>query len=419
MCRAMRWSALVWLALTLVVTRLAVAQHGPAEPSHALTAGAVADGAVRLDDGRFTVLTYPADLALARHLLSAAATQDSFPGLPRPVAHVIIAVAPDLARFRDWTGPATPEWGAAIAIPARQRIVVRGRGANATAGGDPVVVLRHELAHLALHEALGDLPPRWFDEGYASYAASEWGREEILATNYALLFRRLPSLRALDARLTGGAGEARDAYALAYRAVAELAALDPDRGLTMLVRHWRESGRLDSAVRRAYGITLDGFEQRWQQRTRLRYGMLALVGDLTVATLFSLAVMVPLVMARRRRDRSRMQRLRRVDALLDARATAMGTTVDVLLGLESPPSPAGAVRGSGPDETAASLGDGASSCAADTIGRTAPPAMVSEAAGPGVGEEDRPAVAEPLREDDGVPATGTDGGTASAREFGS
>ena len=29
-------------------------------------------------------------------------------------------------------------------------------------------VLRHELAHLALHEALGDLPPRWFDEGYAS-----------------------------------------------------------------------------------------------------------------------------------------------------------------------------------------------------------------------------------------------------------
>ena len=265
---------------------------------------------------------------------------------------MIIAVAPDLARFREWTGPTTPEWGAAIAIPSQQRIVVRGRGANATAGGDPVVVLRHELAHLALHEVLGDLPPRWFDEGYATYAAKEWGREEILATNYALLFRRLPSLRELDARLTGGAGEARDGYALAYRAVAELAALDPDRGLAMLVQHWRETGRLDSAVRRAYGITLDGFEERWQQRTRLRYGVLALVGDLTVATLFSLAVMVPLVAARRRRDRSRMQRLRRVDAMLDARAAALGTTVEVLLGVEPPP-PAAVVTGpdSPPGET--------------------------------------------------------------------
>lgn len=250
---------------------------------------------------------------------------------------MIIAVAPDVARFREWIGPAVPEWGAAVAMPTLSRVVVRGRGAGAAAGGDPRVVLRHELAHLALHEAMGDLPPRWFDEGYASYAAGEWGRDELLATNVALLFRRLPSLDALDDQLTGGAEEARGAYALSHRAVAELAALDPARGLSLLFVNWKESGRLDNAVRRSYGLTLDGFEERWQQRTRLRYGVLAVVGDLTVATMFALVIMIPLSVARRRRDRERMDRLRRADRLLDARAAAAGTTVEVLLGLADPP----------------------------------------------------------------------------------
>ncbi len=276
-------------------------------------------------------------MQLAQSLLKSALARDSFPGLPRPREPVIIAIAPDVPRFREWIGPNVPEWGAAVAIPSRNRIVVRGRGARATAGGEPRVVLRHELAHLALHEAMGDLTPRWFDEGYASYAAGEWGRDELLATNVALLFRPLPSLNALNNRLTGGPAEARGAYALAHRAVAEMAALDPERGLANLFRYWKESGRLDNAVRRAYGITLDGFEERWQKRTKLRYGVLAVVGDLTVATIFALAIMIPLVAVRRRRDEERMERLRRVDRILEARAAAAGTTVEALLGIEDPP----------------------------------------------------------------------------------
>ncbi|MHB1224548.1 MAG: peptidase MA family metallohydrolase [Gemmatimonadaceae bacterium] len=317
-----------------------------------------ADEPLRLDSGRFTVVTYPRDLPLARSLLTAALARDSFPGLPRPRRAVIIAIAPDVARFREWIGPTVPEWGAAVAMPARSRIVVRGRGAGAAAGGEPRTVLRHELAHLALHEAMDDLPPRWFDEGYASYAAGEWGRDELLATNLALLFRPLPTLDALDRQLTAGAQEARSAYALSHRAVAELASLDSERGLSMMFAYWKDGGRLDRAVRRAYGITLDGFEERWQRRTRLRYGVLALVGDLTVATVFALAVMIPLSVARRRRDRQRMERLRRVDRILDARAAAAGTTVEVLLGLADPPPPPEAQDGEGPAVNTAMDGDG-------------------------------------------------------------
>ena len=94
-------------------------------------------------------------------------------------------------------GPLSPEWGAALAFPDARRIVMQGHNANAEAG-DPFEVLRHELAHLALHEYIGELAPRWFDEGYASFAARELLRNEVLATNFALALRGMPSFDELD-----------------------------------------------------------------------------------------------------------------------------------------------------------------------------------------------------------------------------
>ncbi|HET7621085.1 MAG TPA: hypothetical protein VFK39_04190, partial [Gemmatimonadaceae bacterium] len=123
---------------------------------------------LRLDSGRITVVAYPRDTRLAHSVLDTAVASDSFPGLPRPRNRILIAIAPDERRFRDWIGAGAPEWGAAVAIPSEHRIVMQGSRAGSDAG-DPMRVLRHELAHLALHEYLGDLPPRWFDEGYASY----------------------------------------------------------------------------------------------------------------------------------------------------------------------------------------------------------------------------------------------------------
>jgi hypothetical protein len=286
---------------------------------------------VRLDAGRFTVVAYPDDRQLAQNLLRAALARDTFPGLPRPRARVLLMVAPDERRFREWVGPNAPEWGAAIAFPESGRIVMQGRTAGSDAG-DPLVVLRHEIAHLALHEALDGLPPRWFDEGYASYAAGEWSREETLSTNLALALRGMPSLEELEDGFVHGAGQAEASYALAYRAVAELAALDPERGLSLFFRYWKDEGRFDPAVRRAYGITAAAFEKRWQERTRRRFGGLALFADITLSTLVFLAVLLPLYISRRRRDRRRMQALVHADAEAERRAREQ-SALDALLGV--------------------------------------------------------------------------------------
>jgi len=282
----------------------------------------------RFDRGRFAFLFYPHDRQLATSLAAHALATDTFPGLPRPQQRVIIAIAPDKRRFREWAGDA-PEWGSAIAFPESRRIVLQGRNAGSDAG-DPLAVLRHELAHLALHEFQGNLPPRWFDEGYASYAAGEWGREEVLATNVALLVRGMPTLDELEASFGGGASAAQSAYALAYRAVAELARTDRTRGLALFLEYWRQGQSFERALRQAYGMTSADFERRWTQRTRQQYGALALVSNFTMAGLILLFVLTPFYVIRKRRDRSRLERMREAEAVADL--AAQQSALDALLG---------------------------------------------------------------------------------------
>jgi hypothetical protein len=231
----------------------------------------------------------------------------------------LLAIAPDRDRFREWVGPGAPEWGAAITFPDSRRVIMQGKQGAADAG-EPREVFRHELAHLALHEFLGDLPPRWFDEGYASYAAREWRREDALAANLALALHGTPSFAELDADLSAGATTAQNAYALAYRAVVEMAALDPDRGLAPFFVSWKQEQSLDKALRRTFGMTLSGFEKYSQQRTRRRYGALALVSDVTVGGVVLLIIIFPLYIARRRRDRRRMAELRAADEAAEVAA---------------------------------------------------------------------------------------------------
>jgi hypothetical protein len=282
--------------------------------SPARSAGSIQEAPERLDRGRFAILFFPHDRQLATSLGEHALATDTFPGMPRPQQRVTIAIAPDRQRFREWAG-AAPEWGTAVAFPETRRIVLQGRRAGSDAG-DPLVVLRHELAHLALHEFLGDLAPRWFDEGYASYAAGEWGREEVLMTNVALTLRGMPSLDELEDSFGGGSSRAQAAYALSYRAVAELARLD-DRGFTLFMSYWRSTGSMERAMRQAFGITLAEFERRWRQRTRTQYGALALLSNLTAAAVLLLFLLAPFYVVRRRRDRQRLAKMREAEAEAD------------------------------------------------------------------------------------------------------
>ena len=315
--------------------RRAVASAATALSLFAASRGSVAQTApLRLDRARFTVVFYPHEQTLAQSLVSLAIANDTFPGLPRPTQHVLLAIAPDKERFREWVGPHAPEWGAAVAFPDSRRIVMQGRSAGADAG-DPRAVVRHELAHLALHEYLGDLAPRWFDEGYASYAARETGHDDALAANVALALKGVPTFDELDSEFTEGATTAQTAYALAYGAVDQLATLDTAHGLSRFFESWRKEGTMERAVRSTYGITMAEFERRWQRQTRRRYGGLALIGDVTLGGLLLLLIILPLYIARVQRDRRRMAALIAADEA--AEIAARQSAIEALLRGDEPP----------------------------------------------------------------------------------
>ncbi len=299
--------------------------------------GAAPPGTQRVEQGRFVFFAFPEDLTLARSLLERSLAVDSFPGIPRPAEQVFISIAPDAARFRRWIGPAVPQWGAAVAFPRTRRIVMQGGRAGAAAGS-PFVTLRHELAHLALREHVDISPPRWFDEGYASYAAGEWRRGDVLAANLALVAYRLPSLDSLDGWFFGGAARAQAAYALSHAAVVELARMDEARGLALFLRYWEESESFERAVRSAYGVTSTGFENRWQRRVKLRYGLLGIFTNAAFAGLILVLVIGPFWWMRRGRDRRRLEAMRLAEAAAERRAREQAVALLMAARLAPPAS---------------------------------------------------------------------------------
>jgi hypothetical protein len=96
---------------------------------------------------------------------------------------------------------------------------------------------------------------------------------------------------------------------------------------------------MDQALRRAYGVTEAGFELKWRAGARRRYGALAVFADISLAVLLMLAVVLPLWVIRRQRDRHRLGLMRAADELQERRErnAALQAILDGGAGASPPP----------------------------------------------------------------------------------
>ena len=213
-------------------------------------------------------MAWPAQLRLAGDLARRAAEPTDWPGLgrraPGPLRLIIV---PDGRRLDSLTSGQAPAWGAAVALPGERVVLLRADL------GDLYRTLRHELAHLALHEAVSVRLPLWFDEGYATWAAGEWERFGVLELNLAVVRGAVPDLRGLDGALRASASTADAAYALAASAVTELARRNPTRQLDPLLSLLSRGEDFDAAIQRTTGLTPAQFEREWRRSLRQRYSL--------------------------------------------------------------------------------------------------------------------------------------------------
>jgi hypothetical protein len=226
----------------------------------------------------------------------------SWPGLPlAPQLPLRLVIVESARRFDSVTARRLPRWGVGAALPASRTILIR-------LDGDPARILHHELAHLALHQAVRRVP-LWLDEGYAARAAGEWGRLDGLLMNWRLLAGTVPTLDEVTLGLRQGRQEAEAAYAFATTAVLYLERLGGARGLGPLLSNLAAEPDLDRALRATYGLTLVQFEAAWRRDLKGRYGWLLLFASFGLLWLVVFLVVGVAWFYRRRRDRVRRSAL--------------------------------------------------------------------------------------------------------------
>lgn len=266
---------------------------------------------IRRDD--VVVRFLPGEAALARAILPQAI--QPFPGLPADIhargSEITVLLAPDEQTFSAWTGGLAPEWGAGVAFPRIERIVLPAYAPRVRSPADLRRTLRHELAHVALQRHLGNVQvPRWFTEGYATWSAGQLDPEADWLLRVAFLTGRAPPLDSLDLLWPAGATDARIAYLLSASAVRYLYSHGGEPAFAQMLERWAAGASLDEAMRASYQFTLARFEQDWSRHVRREYGWLRFLAQGAVVWSITGVIVVAIWMIRHRYNRARLARLR-------------------------------------------------------------------------------------------------------------
>ena len=213
-------------------------------------------------------------------------------------------VVGDLDRFTELIGGKFPDWGAAAAIPSRQRIVIKSPDRFQVQRSLPELVA-HEYSHLVLADRMGIREaPRWLDEGMAMYVSAEWGWTDNLAMSKAAVFRQFVKLSEIDRVNRFNAGKAGVAYSQSFLAVKYLVDQYGVGPLNLLLDNLAAGQPMDTALMRSTGALEVEFESEFQGYLAKRYNVTSLFMDTIWLWIFLAFVVIVggFIKFRRRRE---------------------------------------------------------------------------------------------------------------------
>jgi hypothetical protein len=229
-------------------------------------------------------------------------------GLPFDLQPTVVP-APDRTAFRRLGGR---EWFTAFALPRRQ-LVVLDLSRLEKRSGDLYATLKHEFAHLVLHQAIDSQRlPRWLDEGVAQWA-SDGLSEYLPASQRSLLPQvasagRLPYLEELSVQFPANHQGRQLAYEQSRSFVNYLVRRFGEDALPVMLQSLAAGAAPWEAFQEAFGVDLDATEDDWRAGLRSPVSWVANLAGHIYGLLFFLAAVATVGAYLRFRHRHRHYR---------------------------------------------------------------------------------------------------------------
>ncbi|HSO33302.1 MAG TPA: peptidase MA family metallohydrolase, partial [Labilithrix sp.] len=196
------------------------------------------------------------------------------------LGHVEVRITPtvsDMTRLAPLGSP-PPAYASGVAYSRLHLVLISmfaPRGADAT---DLDQVFRHELAHVALEDAvLGQHVPVWFNEGLAIGLAGEnsFERQDVLF--HATVYGTLLPLADLDRSFPHDHADVGVAYAESADFLRFLMRRTDRVRFAAMVQRVRESQTFDRALADAYGSDLRKLEFQWRSELERHYSVIPIL----------------------------------------------------------------------------------------------------------------------------------------------
>lgn len=166
---------------------------------------------------------------------------------------------------------APPSYAVGVTYPSAKLVLVSLIAPRTFEGTDLAEVLKHELVHVAIDEALeGHRVPRWFNEGVAIYASGENAGARVRALADASMTGSLIPIAQLD-RNFGEDGEVSTAYAQSADFVRFLLRAEDQERFRSLIARVRGGATFERALEDAYATRLNKLEYQWREQVGRHY----------------------------------------------------------------------------------------------------------------------------------------------------
>ncbi len=260
-----------------IESRLEAPSDAPRSRHGELRLPAVPQGFNSYDGGWITFIYHPSIRERVQPLIddAAAARTELTERLGQPVlSEVRVAVARTPGEMTT-LAPANapyPEYAAGVAYPEIGLVLLTVKPVHPNSQHELGEVFRHELAHVALEDAVSGRPvPRWFNEGFAVLASGETSFVRMQTLFTATVSDGLPSLSQMERTFPLDENEANVAYAQAADVVRFLVRREEHHRFRGLISRMRDGEVLDAALLNSYGVDLATLEQEWREEVAKRY----------------------------------------------------------------------------------------------------------------------------------------------------